>query len=323
MDTVLQVVKQEWIESRYSRRLIDTKIRDEIFACDPLVEKVAKGVHLLEQFCEGLYYDSKQQRVHQLKQLDLTELVTQVFIGVAYFSEPTLFTSVCSQIAGRLGFDDKKAAITTCSEILAVLSETDVFDITKASPQASIMLVSRMELSAELKQFIENSAYLPPMVVEPLDLTTNYCSGYLSEKSSLILGKGNHHDGDICLDVLNKLNKVRLKLDVDLLKNLEENPTKEFTVEWAMANALEKGKHITEAEAAEIARAAIDQWHQFKQKGHEIYALMINSGNEIYLTNKVDKRGRIYAQGYHVTTQGTSFKKAMLELAHEELVTGI
>jgi DNA-directed RNA polymerase len=50
---------------------------------------------------------------------------------------------------------------------------------------------------------------------------------------------------------------------------------------------------------------------------------MINSGNEIYLTNKVDKRGRIYAQGYHITTQGTSFKKAMLELAHEELVTGI
>jgi len=50
---------------------------------------------------------------------------------------------------------------------------------------------------------------------------------------------------------------------------------------------------------------------------------MVSQGNEFYLTNKVDKRGRIYSQGYHINTQGTSFKKAMIDLAHEELVTGM
>jgi DNA-directed RNA polymerase len=42
-----------------------------------------------------------------------------------------------------------------------------------------------------------------------------------------------------------------------------------------------------------------------------------------HLTHKVDKRGRIYSQGYHVNTQGAAFKKAMIELAKEELIEGV
>ena len=49
---------------------------------------------------------------------------------------------------------------------------------------------------------------------------------------------------------------------------------------------------------------------------------MVSQGNRFYLTHKVDKRGRIYAQGYHITTQGTAFKKAMIELAEPEFIEG-
>ena len=49
---------------------------------------------------------------------------------------------------------------------------------------------------------------------------------------------------------------------------------------------------------------------------------MVQCGNKFYLNHKVDKRGRIYCSGYHITTQGTAFKKASIELAHEEIVTG-
>ena len=138
------------------------------------------------------------------------------------------------------------------------------------------------------------------MVCEPLNLENNYSSGYLSHTDSLILGNGNHHDGDICLDVLNLVNKVPMRLDIDFLKTVTEEPTFEL-------DTAEK----------------VHQWAQFKKQSTELYVLMAEQGNEFYFTNKVDKRGRIYAQGYHITTQGTAFKKASLELAKEELVGGV
>jgi hypothetical protein len=138
------------------------------------------------------------------------------------------------------------------------------------------------------------------MVCSPLPLTHNYSSGYLTHNDSLILGSDNHHDGDICLDVLNTMNNVALKLDTDFLSTVEEMPTFEMDTQ-----------------------DKIDQWRAFKKNSYCFYTLMATQGNRFYLTHKVDKRGRIYASGYHINTQGTAFKKAMLELAKEELVEGV
>jgi DNA-directed RNA polymerase len=44
-------------------------------------------------------------------------------------------------------------------------------------------------------------------------------------------------------------------------------------------------------------------------------------GNEFYLTHRYDKRGRCYAQGYHVNPQGNDWNKAVIELAEKEVVT--
>ena len=39
---------------------------------------------------------------------------------------------------------------------------------------------------------------------------------------------------------------------------------------------------------------------------------------KLYINHKPDTRGRIYAVGYYINPQGTSFKKAMLQLANKE-----
>ena len=299
-DTLLQITRQESIESRYSRKNIDGYIRDAIDGNTDTQERIAKGVELLQQWMSQSFYDSKKARLSQLEQLDLVELVTELFVGIAYVLQPQLFTSVTAQLAGRMGFDDKKDSIQTVAEVLAVLCLTDAFDITKADRFASLMLVSRLHLPPELIKYIEQSEYLPPMVCEPLELKGNYDSGYLGHRDSLILGNGNHHSGNICLDVLNKVNRVALKLDVDFLLSLEEEPT--FELDDAQKR---------------------DLWLDFKRKSSEFYLLMHECGNEFYLTHKVDKRGRIYAQGYHINTQGTAYKKASIELSKQELVTGV
>lgn len=300
METMREIVLQEMNEMRFNRKHIDAKIREEIKANPDMCDKMAQGVDLLKQYMAGSYYESKMKRIAQLVNLDLEAMVLDLFTGIAYCLRPELFTSVTAQLASRLKFSDKTEAITTVAEITAVLCATDAFDIEKANKLASLMVVSNIPLSENLVTFIEESQFLPPMVCEPLELTHNYSSGYLTHNDSLILGTGNHHDGDICLDVLNTMNKVALKLDTDFLCKVEEEPTFDLDTQ-----------------------DKLDQWNKFKEQSYMMYSLLASQGNQFYLNHKVDKRGRIYCHGYHISTQGTSFKKAMLEFAKEELVTGI
>lgn len=299
-ETMRNIILQEMNEMRYNRKHIDVKIRTEIEASPVMVAKLSQGVELVDVYINGKYYDSKMERVAQLNGMDIPALVMDLFVGIAYSLKPDLFTSVSAQMASRLKFSDQTAAITTVAELMAVLCHTDAFDITKESKMASLMVTSRIPLSDSLIKFIENSQYLPPMVCEPLELTHNYSSGYLTHNDSLILGSGNHHDGDICLDTLNTMNRVALKLDTDFLCKVEEEPTFELD-----------------------SQDKVDQWKRFKRQSTEFYVLMVEQGNNLYLNHKVDKRGRAYCHGYHISTQGAAFKKAMLEFSQEELVDGV
>jgi len=300
METMKQIVLQEMNEEKYNRKHIDAKIRAAIEENPDMVAKLNQGVVLVQKYMSGKYYDSKMRRIAQLENMDVPALVMDMFTGVAYCQKPELFTSVTAQMAARLKFSDRKEAIHTVAELLAVLCQTDAFDIDKADRMSSLMVVSRIPLTASLVHFIENSQYLPPMVCSPLTLTHNYSSGYLTHNDSLILGTGNHHDGDICLDVLNLMNNVALKLDTEFLSFVEEEPTFD----------------IKDQEQADL-------WAEFKKQSYMFYSLMVQQGNKFYLTHKVDKRGRIYCSGYHISTQGTPFKKACIELSNEELVTGV
>lgn len=302
METMRQIVLQELNEEHYNRKHIDAKIRDAIDADRGMQDKLKQGVDLVHAYMNPAkpYYASKTKRIAQLTNMDIPAMVMDLFVGVAYSLRPELFTSVTAQMAARLGFNDRTEAITTVAELLAVLCATDAFDIEKEGRMASLMLVSRIPLPQKLIRFIENSQYLPPMVCEPLELTHNHSSGYLTHNDSLILGSGNHHDGDICLDVLNTMNKVAFKLDLEFLSTVEEEPTFELDTQ-----------------------DKLDNWLRFKSQSYEFYKLMAQQGNRFYFNNKVDKRGRIYSVGYHLNPQGAAFKKASLELANEEIVEGV
>lgn len=300
METIRDVVLQEANELRFNRKHIDVKIREEIESNPFMIKKIEEGVALVQAYINGTYYESKMKRLSQLHTMDIPALVLDIFVGIAYCQRAELFTSASAQIASRLELNNKTAAITTVAEMMGVLCQTDAFDINKESKQASLMVQSRIPLSDTLIDFIETSQYLPPMVCEPLELTHNYSSGYLTHNDSLILGSGNHHDGDICLDVLNTMNKVALKLDKQFLSTVEEEPTHELDTHEKQ-----------------------EQWNRFKRHSYMFYSLLAQQGNKLYFNHKVDKRGRIYSSGFHLNPQGASFKKASLELFNEELVEGV
>ena len=329
MDNMYQIMAQEAIERKYSRKHIDGYIRAAISENPVNQSKVDKGVALIKDWMEGQYRPEKEARIKQLKAFApddaaVAKTVTDLFVGIAYVQKPQLMSSLNVQLAGRLGFDDREQAIKTVAEMLSVLCLTDAFDITKESRMASLMVVSRIELDARLLEFIEQSEYLPPMVCQPNGLESNYDSGYLTHKDSLILGNGNHHDGNICLDALNIANSVKLKLDVDFLLALEEDKSFELKSEdefneWVVLKKKHKQFPTYESYVAYVE----GMWEMFKSTSAKMYMEMVKAGNEFYLTHKVDKRGRIYAQGYHISTQGNPYKKAMIDLANEEIVEGV
>lgn len=320
MNHIELITLQEDIEQKFAHKHVNAKIREEIDQNPDMAVKIREGAERLKNWLEGDYYSSKNARLIQLKKLDLERLVREIFVGIAQIFVPTLYTSVVAQLAGRMGFDDKRDSIATMGEIVAVLCLTDAFDISKDGPMASLKLESRIPLSDELVQFIMNTRFLPPMLCEPKELHNNRESGYLTFNDSLILGSGNHHEGNICLDVLNKMNQVKLMLDTDFLCKIEEDPNSEFTVEKIKEAAWDRGEDISDHEAAERVEQQRENWKNFKKQSYEFYSLMAKCGNRFHLTHKVDKRGRIYAQGYHLNTQGTSFKKAMIEFAAVESI---
>ena len=299
-ETMRDIILQEGNEQRFNRKHIDAKIRTAIEASLPMQAKMLQGIELVKAYLTGQYYASKMKRIAQLQDMDIAAMVMDIFIGVAYYQRQELFTSASSQIAARLKFSDRAEAIATAAELMAVLCNTDSFDISKESKTASLMVQSRIPLSESLLAFMENSQFLPPMVCEPLELSHNFSSGYLTHNDSLLLGSGNHHDGDLCLDVLNTMGQVALKLDVDFLSTLEEEPT--FALD---------------------TQDKVDGWKAFKTQSYAMYTLLATQGNRFHFNHKVDKRGRIYSSGYHINPQGTAFKKAMLEFANEELVEGV
>lgn len=298
MDNLLKIVQQELVEKQYNKKHIDKKVREWVLEAHQ--DKIDAGVQLVKEYLNKTYYTSKNTRVAQIKGMDLPSLVLDIYVGIAYCVTPELFTSLTAQMAGKLKFNDKPDAIKTVAELVAVLCFTDVFDIFKPVGSLSLHIKFNLTIPAELLTFIHNTAFLPPMLCEPKEVVNNHTSGYLTHDDSLVLGKGNNHEGDLCLDVINKMNKVCLKLDTQFLSTLNETPT--FVLD---------------------DQDKLDQWNKFIKQSYSFYLMLATHDNEFYLTHKVDKRGRIYAQGYHLNTQGTAFKKSCIELANEELVEGV
>lgn len=299
MDSILDITRQEANELRSSKRHLDKRLREYLLITEGIPECIEQGVSLLKDYVSKTYYPSKDARVAQVAKLNLTELTTDVFLTVSYCIKPEMFTGVVTQLVGLLGFDERSEAITTVAEILAVLSNTPFFDIIKKGKYESLRIQSNLDLPEEVLDAMEAVTTLPPMVCKPLKVETNFCSPYLTYNDCVILGNHNQHARNVCLDVLNIMNSVRLSLNTQFLSTVEEQPT-----------------YLLNRDTQPI-------WARYKRQCYYFYALLAEQNNAFYLTHKVDKRGRIYSQGYQITTQGTSFKKAMIDLADKEVVTGV
>lgn len=172
---------------------------------------------------------------------------------------------------------------------------------------ATQMFHAAFFIDDEVQAEIDRYQYPLPMIVEPRKVNNNTQSGYLLPNGSIILKGYNHHTDDVCLDHINRMNSIRLKINQDTAHAVKN--------EW---------KNMKKPKVGET-------WDQFQQRKKQlekfnttsmdvIQHIGIANGNAFYLTHKYDKRGRVYCQGYHVNYQGNTWNKAVIEFAHQETV---
>lgn len=188
-----------------------------------------------------------------------------------------------------------------CADLLYLCAIHDVIDW---SPDLEIFVV-KFTISHDVQEELDRFQFPLPMVVQPTEVEHNKQNGYLTSKGSVIL-RNNHHEDDVCLDHINRMNRIRLTLNhttATMVKNKWRN--------------LDKPKEGETKDDYERRRRAFEK---YDRTAKDVIALLEQQGDDFYLTHKYDKRGRTYCQGYHVTYQGAPWNKAVIEFANKEYI---
>ena len=257
---------------------------------------------VLDEYLTQEYWDSKNERLSILKQYDTEKIILDVLTQLVLIADdyiPLISACTVKQIKGL----NKIQSAQTIGDILHCIDSTDLilWDITEDNRR---IIISNMALSDELQRRVDLMCVLPPMLVKPRTLRHNKSCGYMTvNKDSLILGdRENYHDESISLDVLNTLNSQALCLDLDICYKFQ----KEFKSEFDK----DTDEYLNQRKAYERAK---EQFEYFRD---------VIQDKTIFFTHKVDKRGRVYSQGYQFNTQGSSYEKACLQLKVKEFVEG-
>lgn len=269
------------------------------YLLDKYADEIDSLTTSLREYISQSYWDSKNERLQAINK-DLTKVILNVLTQtVLIASDYVPLLTICSSVSfGLSRYHD----IQTCADVLWLINQTDLILIDVVDDTRYIQ--SNMELPEELANRLVIMCVLPPMLVKPRTLRHNKSCGYLTiNKDSLILGdKENYHDECISLDVLNTLNSQALCLDLDICYKFQ----KEFKSEFDK----DTDEYLSQRKTYERAK---EQFEFFLDKIQD---------KTIHFTHKVDKRGRIYSQGYQFNTQGSSYEKACINLKTKEFVTG-
>lgn len=204
-------------------------------------------------------------------------------------------------------FSEGENQLQECADLLFRSYESGLVGYDNGSAKFIIMI----DVNQNVYDDLERYQYPLPMVVEPGELRSNRDTGYLgiASRGSVILQAGDHHyasNDDVCLDHLNRVNRVPLMVNPDTARMIAN--------EW---RNLDRQKPD---EAYHEYQDRVAAFTRYDRSARDVMELLFITGNRFYLTHRYDKRGRTYAQGYHVNPQGTPWNKAVVEFADQEIV---
>jgi len=267
-------------ELQYSKRQ-----RNNIILLDILNEIPAKITETLSlainNYRNGAYYESKQLRVNMLP--NTLEIINNILTIILSTDSTRPIQGPATELGLNLGYTDQLDAVKTGAEILSIC-HGKLYDIHLNEDSTEIL--PKLKLTSDTTDKLNFLQYLPPMIQKPNDWVSNNDGGWLWERKSIILGKGNHHLETQAYDALNLLQSVAWTIDIPVYIN-NENPNDNMDM-------------------GQFDRIITDYL-----------------GKPFYFVWRYDKRGRSYSSGYDLNIQSNEYGKAMLSLFNKKTVTNL
>lgn len=201
-----------------------------------------------------------------------------------------------------------EALIALCSKRMELQDASDLIEELVENEWIGwngIQLITALDLSDDVKKELDLYQFPLPMLIQPRRVNKNNDTGYWFCKKGSIILKDNYHEDDVCLDVINKANSIKLKLNSKTCTMVQN--------QWHDLDHQKKG------ETKEEYEQRLKQFNSFNERAKKVQDWLIQQGT-FFITNKYDKRGRMYSQGYYVNPQGTDYQKACIELAKGEFL---
>lgn len=241
--------------------------------------------------------DFNFEKYFEQKQIDV-EFGYSLLVQMALHKRTTLPTLVGIL---RTHFEPDPNACQMAADMLLKACEADLVDW---HPGLRLFIV-KFTISEDVQRDLDRYQYPLPMVVPPRRVRDNTETGYYTSRGSIILRK-NHHEDDVCLDHINRVNKVKFSIDHITARMIRN--------QWRNLDKPKAG------ESKQDFDKRVKAFNKYDATAQEVINKILQHGNEFYLTHRYDKRGRIYCQGYHVNYQGAPWNKAVIELADKEFV---
>lgn len=300
------MITQTYIETLLHPKHIQKDLKQII--TNELTESITKAKQQIHSWINTPTTRQKRERRSILQTLDLQDLITDLIShNILHTQTPLPLTTLSSMY--HIPPLNRLDSMKTTMELIALLEPLEIYTIDN-----NRNIESLLNLPERIRNRHLLTCYLPPMIEKPNHLTHNTSSPLKTiHTGSLILGdKENHHEMNICLDVINTQNKNQYELDKDFINHFEKQWTREILTKEQLDQLTQQEREQYELELSTF----LDYKEQFNVLTEKLL------DKTIYLCNKVDKRGRLYTQGYHFNTQGTSYEKACINLKTKETVTG-
>lgn len=248
-------------------------------------EPIEKATVAIQLYCgkawDSDYHESKNDRIKEYSPNigDIYELIIAIWT-VALMNETSTLQSVMGRVAGKINCTDPLDRAKIAAECIALCAHADVINVDFVG--STYQVSTRWQLDTDITGADKHVI----LTKKPRVKTTNQILGCRYKQ----------HNKETCLDHINAMNSIKLCLNLDLLRTMEEQAT--FTIDTTQK---------------------ADQWKLFINESYKKYLELARGGNEFYLEHWYDTRGRGYCDGYYIDYQGSSFKKAIVQLANKEV----
>jgi hypothetical protein len=253
--------------------------------------EIGHSIEGIKHWLNQCHYKQKDIRLDEWNPDDgeIYETVLGIFTSILRFGDNgTTYQSLMGLVSGRFPHKELLDRVKTAGEVIALLVKHDLLSMWRTASNAYYMLSSKYDLDTGIPEPDDYRIHTERIP----QFTTNKPSGY---RALILGGKHNYHDKGLCLDHINRMNNIELQLNIELLDAYEEQPT------FVLDNKKKR-----------------EQWVCFKEISCRAYRNTVKNGNRFFIEHSYCKRGRTYARGYHISTQGSAFKKACVQLAHTE-----